>query len=141
MKKNKDQKKEKHVKIKPRVSKTFVYVLSIVSILGFFGIMMDSFFGINLDSYVAFAWLLTMGVGFIIESKPGVLYRQIKARNEEGEVPSLTTFVVGIIAVIAGVLSLPQISIDHPVFMTIQGVISFIAIVFIAVQTWVINNY
>jgi len=44
------------------------------------------------------------------------------------------------VAIIAGVLSISQINIQHPVFLAIKGGISIIAIIFIIIQTWAIRN-
>ena len=48
-----------------RVSSHFVYILAIVSIIGFLGIIVDSILEINIDAYVSFLWLIVMGIGFI----------------------------------------------------------------------------
>jgi hypothetical protein len=45
--------------------------------------------------------------------------------------------IVGGIAVIAGILSLPQINIQNPAFLAVKGIISILAIIFIILQTWV----
>lgn len=131
--KPKEQQKKKH-------STTFVYIMSLVSIMGFLGIMMDSFFYINLDSYIASVWLLIMGVGFIIESKPKKLYQNNKNKIMDSEIAGLTTFVIGFLALIAGVLSIPQIDLQHHVFLAVRGVISVIAILFIIIQTWIVRS-
>jgi hypothetical protein len=45
--------------------------------------------------------------------------------------------VVGIIAIIAAILSIPQIGIENPTFLAIKGIISILAVVFIIIQTWI----
>ena len=77
-----------------------------------------------------------MGIGFIMESKP----KQIHTRNSNDSVTDITALVVGVMAIIAGILSIPQIGVDHPVFFASKGVISLIAIIFIAMETWVIKH-
>ena len=49
----------------------------------------------------------------------------------------ITMIIVGSLAIIAGILSLPQIDIQNPSFLAVKGIISILAIVFIILQTWV----
>ena len=123
-----------------RVSSHFVYILAIVSIIGFLGIIVDSILEINIDAYVSFLWLIVMGIGFIMISKPRELYEGTKTGFDETKVSKLTAFIIGILAIIAGVLSIPQINIQHSVFLAIKGVVSIISIIFIVIQTWIIQN-
>lgn len=125
---------------KSKISSNFVYILAIISIIGFLGIIVNSFFEINIDAYVSFLWLIIMGVGFILISRPKELYEGSRKNFDESKVAGLTSFIVGLLAIIAGVLSIPQINIQHPVFLAVKGVISIIAIIFIIVQTWIIHN-
>ena len=133
-------KSKKPLKQKSKISSHFVYILAIISIIGFLGIIVDSFFQINIDEYVTFLWLIVMGIGFILISKPKDLYEGTKLGFDETKISRLTAFVIGILAIIAGVLSIPQIGIEHPVFLAIKGVVSIISIIFIVIQTWLIHN-
>ena len=126
--------------VRSRISSHFVYILAIVSIIGFLGIIVDSFFEINIDQYVSFLWLIVMGIGFILISKPKDLYEGTKIGFDETKISRLTAFIIGVLAIIAGVLSIPQIDIQHPVFLAIKGEVSIISIIFIVIQTWVIHN-
>ncbi len=107
-----------------------------VSIIGFGEIILNSFFDLSFQKYMGFLWLTLMGIGFIMESKP----KQIHRRNSNDSVTDITALVVGVMAIIAGILSIPQIGVDHPVFFATKGVISLIAIIFIAMETWVIKH-
>ena len=73
-------------------------------------------------------------------SKPRELYEGTKTGFDETKVSKLTAFIIGILAIIAGVLSIPQINIQHSVFLAIKGVVSIISIIFIVIQTWIIQN-
>lgn len=126
--------------VKSRISSHFVYILAIISIIGFLGIIVNSFFEVNIDEYVTFLWLIVMGIGFILISKPKDLYEGTKIEFDETKISRLTAFVIGLLAIIAGVLSIPQIGIQHPVFLAIKGVVSIISIIFIVIQTWIIHN-
>ena len=138
--KKKVVKPTKQLKQKSRISSHFVYILAIISIVGFLGIIVNSFFEINIDAYVSFLWLIIMGIGFILISKPKDLYEGTKIGFDETKVSRLTAFVIGILAIIAGVLSIPQIDIQNNVFLAIKGVVSIISVIFIIIQTWIIHN-
>jgi len=130
------KKSVKKKKEKRRISIGFASILAIVSIVGFLDITLTSFFEFSFQNYMSFFWLCLMGVGFIIIAKPKSLIQQKK----EDSVTDITALVVGTLAIIAGVLSLPFLAISHPVFFAIKGVISIIAIIFIALETWVVKN-
>jgi len=131
---DKIEKKDKKVK----VSQKFVTALSIVSILGFVGIVSETLFEFNLGDYIEALLMLIIGVALIIESKVNKL-----KSLERGITPSnfthLTTIIIGAIAVLAGVFSLPPIRITFPAFLAVKGIIAIIAIIVIIIQTWVID--
>ncbi|MDH3353160.1 MAG: hypothetical protein OEL87_01815 [Nanoarchaeota archaeon] len=124
---------------KGKVSNAFVDILAVISILGFLSIISYTLFDTNIEKYVEALWLGILGLGFIIESSPVELFKTIRTRFEERNFTSMTTLVVGILAMIAGVLSLPQINIQNPAFLAVKGVMSIIAVIFIMIQTWVIK--
>ncbi|MEX0920960.1 MAG: hypothetical protein WDZ62_01725 [Candidatus Pacearchaeota archaeon] len=134
-----NSKKKRSRKKSSDASNVFVSVLAIVSIMGFTAIISESWFGFGLTSYVESLILLVLGTGFLLESEPKLIF---KKRREIDEINfgRLTTFVVGCLSVIAGILSFPHINIQHYVFLSIKGLISFIAIIFIIIQTWFIKK-
>ena len=114
----------------------FISVLAIISIIGFLEIVLMSFFNLSISEYASFFWLVTMGVGFFVIARPGKFYNKVKESFTELAFYRLITLIIGAFAIIAGFLSLPQFELNHPVFLAIKGVISIIAIIFIAIQTW-----
>lgn len=128
--------KELSKKNKRKISLKFASILAIVSIIGFLDIILDSFFELSFQNYMSFLWLVIMGIGFILISKP----KRLPNFKTEEPVSDITALVIGILAIIAGILSLPFLNIINPVFLAIKGVISLIAIIFIALETWVIQN-
>lgn len=57
-----------------RVPNGFLFVLSIVSIFGFFGIAMRTLFNIDLNVYIEALWLFVLGGGMLKESNmPGLM--------------------------------------------------------------------
>jgi len=49
----------------------------------------------------------------------------------------VTMIVIGALAVVASILSLPQLNIQNATFLSVKGIISILAIIFIIIQTWV----
>ncbi|NCN52071.1 hypothetical protein GW931_03600 [archaeon] len=132
--------KKEEPKVKRKVSTKFAGVLALISITGFVEIILKSFFNVSLQQYSSFLWLFIMGFGFIIITKPKNLYKKTHEAINENTFTRLTTFVLGCMAIIVGILSLPQVNIEHPILYATMGVISIISIIFIIIQTWVIKE-
>jgi len=121
---------------KVRVSQKFVTALAIVSILGFVGIISQTIFEHNISYYVEALLMLIIGFALIIESKMKKL-KSLEKGITSSNFTHLTTVTIGIIAVFAGIFSLPQIRVTTPGFLAIKGIIAIIAIIVIGIQTWV----
>lgn len=127
---------DKEIK-KGKASRSFVIALSIVSIIGFLSIMLETLFYVKINRYIETLWLITLGAGLILESS----LKRLKRIKKSGLTPEilgeLTMLIVGGISAIAGFLSLPQINIQNPSFLAVKGIVSILAIIFIILQTWV----
>ena len=123
---------------KVRVSQKFVTALAIVSILGFLGIMNQSFFGFDSSGYIESFLMLIIGTGLIIEAKIKKL-KSLSRGLTSNNITHLTTVIIGLIAIVAGIFSFPTIRIINPCFLAIKGIISIIAIAVIIIQTWIID--
>ncbi len=118
------------------VSQIFVTALAIISILGFMGIVSQTIFNFDIGHYVEALLMLIMGAALIIESKIKKLKSLAKGLNPNN-FGHLTTAIIGFIAIIAGILSIPPIRLTNPAFLAIKGIISIIAIAVIIIQTWI----
>lgn len=120
-----------------KASRNFIIALSIVSIIGFLNIITQSLFNFSFEAYIESLLLVTLGTALILETS----IRELKRIKRQGLTPDLlgkvTMMVVGILAVIAAILSLPQISIKSPTFLAIKGIVSILAVIFIIIQTWI----
>lgn len=118
-------------------SRNFVVALSLVSIIGFLSITTESLFSFSIEGYIESLWLLVLGVGLISETS----IKEIKSIKRKGltseMLGKITMIVIGTLAVIASLLSLPQINIQNVTFLSVKGIISILAIIFIVIQTWV----
>lgn len=124
----------------PISQKRFVYALSVVSIIGFIGIFSHTIIGKDITSYVEAAWLFVLAVGFLFE----IDYSSLRYIGESGltrEVfAHLSTLVLALFAVAAGIFSLPMIRFENPGFIAVKGILALIAILVIIIQTWIIKE-
>jgi len=134
MKKTKEIKKETK---KSGASRNFIIALSVVSMIGFLSIMTESLFSFSFVEYIESLWLFALGIGLILETSIRELKRIKNSGLTSNMLGKVTMMVVGGIAVVAAILSLPQINIQSPTFLAIKGIISILAIVFIIIQTWI----
>jgi len=133
-------KKEMDPKKTRITSKTFVVVLSLISILGFIGIISETIFYYDLNGLVESLWILILGIGLLIETKFERI-KSIKRGLNNENFPHLTNLLVGVVAVLAGIFSMPIFKINNPSFPAIRGILSVIAIIVIVIETWVIKRH
>jgi len=124
-------------KKKSGTSRNFLIALSVVSIIGFLSITTESLFNFSIGHYVESLWLITLGIGLISETS----IKEIKSIKKKGLTSEMlgkvTMIVIGALAVVASILSLPQLNIQNATFLSVKGIISILAIIFIIIQTWV----
>jgi hypothetical protein len=128
--------KKKWGRQKVKVSQRFVTALSVVSILGFIGIVSETLFGVDLKFYVEALLMFVIGIGLVIEVKWSEL-KTVRNGLDRENFTDITTVVIGFVAIIAGIFSLPFFRFESPSFLAIKGIIAIIAIVIIVIQTWV----
>ncbi len=134
------RKGDKKNHIARRASRNFVIALSVVSIIGFMSIMIESLFYIDVSEYIDTLWLIVLGLGLILETTMKEL-KSVKRKGLTSDyLGKITMVIVGSLAIIAGILSLPQINIQNASFLAVKGIIAILAIIFIILQTWVIKN-
>lgn len=124
---------------KVKVSESFIIALAVVSIIGFIGIVSGSLFNKNISQYTESLLMIVIGIGLIIEAE----IKKLKSLKRQGITPTnfthLTTAIIGGFAFLAGVLSFPAINLQNPAFLAVKGIVSIIAIIFIIIQTWIID--
>jgi hypothetical protein len=124
-------------KKKNKSSRNFVIALSVVSIIGFLSIMIESLFYLDVSGYIDTLWLIVLGLGLILETTIKEL-KLIKRKGLTSDyLGKITMIIVGSLAIIAGILSLPQINVQNASFLAVKGIISILAIIFIILQTWI----
>jgi len=123
---------------KVKISSRFVTTLAIVSILGFVGIVSQTLFEFDMGHYIESFWMFIIGIGMMIEAKIGKL-KTISQGITSNNFTHLTTIIIGILAILAGIFSFPAIRIETPAFLAIKGIVSIIAIMVIILQTWIVD--
>jgi hypothetical protein len=123
---------------KTQISTVFLSALSILSILGFVGIISDSLFDFNLNPYLEAALMVIVGLALILEAQVSKLRTIVRGLTHEN-FSKLITVIIGIIAIFAGIFSLPRIEFTNPAFVAIKGILAVIAIVIIVIQSWVVG--
>ncbi len=122
---------------KNKASDYFVYVLALVSILGFVAIISETLFSTDIRVFIESLWLIIVGVGMLAEGK----IMRLGRIREEGLTPvnftHLITVIVGAIAVVAGFLNFGGVT--HASFQAVKGIIAIIAIIIIVIQTWIVE--
>lgn len=124
---------------KTKVTSNFITILSIVSILGFLGIVTHTLFDLDITFHIEALWMFIIGIGFLFETNRDKV-KTLKKGISSNNFAHLTTLIIGIVAIIAGFLSFPGIRLETPAFLAIKGIISIIAIIVIIIQTWVIDS-
>ena len=127
-------------KEKRKVSTHFAAILALISIFGFLNIVLESFLDISISNYFDSMLLLMVGIGFLMAAKPRDLYENVKKQFTETSLSRLTTLVIGIIAIVSAILTLPQIDVAHDSLAMVKSIIAIIAIIFIFLQTWVLDH-
>lgn len=126
----------KREKRKSNASKNFVMALSIVSIVSFLNIVVESLFNSSFENYIESVWLIALGTGLILETSLSEL-KKVRNGLTPDMLGKITMIVVGSLAIVAAVLSIPEINVESPTFLAVKGIISILAIVFIIIQTWI----
>lgn len=123
-----------------KVSKHFVTILAIVSIMGFIGIISKTLFLRDIETYIDSLLMIIVGFGLIFESS---LNKLVSLRNglDTNNFTNLITITIGLISVAIGILGLPFFKIENPSFFAMKGIISLIAIVIIIIQTWIVDTF
>jgi hypothetical protein len=118
----------------------FITLLSIVSIIGFAGVIGEAFFNQPLTEYIEALWILIIGIGLIVEVKIQRLRSIYQQGLSRDNFTYIITLIIGLLAIFSGIFSFPQIRINSSSFVAIKGILAIIAIAIIIIQTWFIKK-
>jgi len=111
----------------------FVYILTAISILGFITIILKYSTGYDLKPIVETLMFILIGMGLIIQSRIRVV---IKNGIQRDEILNVVALVVGIAIFTTGLL----FNIDNPIFSAYKILASSIAILIIALNTFITKD-
>ena len=120
----------------------FMKYLASVSILGFLVVTLDAFFEINLNPWVSGLIFVIIGTGLTLAGSMWAVVRFSDGLNST-EIAHILTTVVGILAIIMGILLLPiqfLSNINLPAFDGIRGTIALFCIVLISVEAFFVKR-
>jgi len=122
-----------------KTRKGFDDALTAISLWGFALIALSAFFGIDLGIWTTGVIMIIAGTGLAVEGQILTARKWIGDGLQSKEFTMFVTLVLGVITIIAGFLSLPLLGIVSEKLVTVNGLVSILAFIFIALQRWFIN--
>lgn len=122
-----------------KVKQSFIYVLAIVSILGFSTTLLEGFDVVDIGDYVTSAIYIVIGFGLLIEGNIKALPKMLKDGLTSDEMTHVLAMLIGLMSIVVGVYSLPQLMVELPIFIGIRSVVSALAITIIIIETWLVK--
>ena len=120
--------------------KKFLFFLILIDLTWFASVVSDNLLGMNLQDYGEFAWILLFSLGMIIISDVKKMM-SIKRRGFRSDnFSSLVTFIIGVMAFVVAILSLPQFNLTSPIMSSIKGILASIAIIYVILEGFIIKS-
>lgn len=123
----------------------FIYILAIVSILGFVSTAIISFSNFDVGNYFTSIMFILIGLGLVIEGQIRNILKMRRGGLTGDEISHITASVIGIIAMGFGVINLIAVIFSFntlllsETFNAVKGILSLISIGIISIETWVVN--
>jgi len=124
--------------VKRKMTTAFIQSLAVISILGFLAVIGNSWLSWTFlqDNMAAFI-LIALGVGMGVEGQIRKWRTYPKGGISSNEVAHIVTGLVGITALMAGILSL--LALNNPILSALRGWVGLVAIAMITLETWVVK--
>lgn len=121
-----------------KVTKSLLYSLAIISILGFIGIILNATLSFEfIDYLIPSLILIILGIGLSVEGQVRKWRSMTRNGLNSSEITHIVTGLVGIFAIIIGMMGL--IGLNYPIVNGMRIIISSIAIIVIIIETWVVK--
>ena len=118
----------------------FLFFLVMIDLTWFASVALDNLVGLQLQAYGEFAWTLLFSLGLIIISDVkkivGIGRKGIKTDNFS----NLVTFIIGVLAFVVAILSLPQINIVSPTMNSVKGIVALIAVSYVVIEIFFVKK-
>ncbi len=121
------------------IKTNFIFYMGLVSITGFFVIMLDSFTGVDLSEWITAAIFIIIGIGLAFIGGIFSIIKYLESGLTNEEIAFILMSLIGILAIIVGVLELPinfLSNIDIPAFSGVKGIVALFAIIIISIQVY-----
>lgn len=119
----------------------FVEFLAIVSIAGFFGIFMTSLAGVDLSAWIEGFFFIVLGIALIISGGIQFIFKYMQGGLTNDEITKIMTIIVGVASLVVGIFTFPIGLFSRiqsiPLVDGVKALVSLLAIIVIAVDTWI----
>ena len=117
----------------------FLIAMSLMSIVSLFSMISLSLFNIDSSGYAGALWIIIIGLGLLIESRPGQI-QTIKYGLTGENLPHLVSLIIGVLAILTGFFSFPFFGLKSPGFLAVKGIFAIIAVIIIVIKTWIVEK-
>jgi len=118
----------------------FLFFLIMIDLSGFAIAALYNLLGLNLKAYSEFAWTLLFSLGMIIISDVKKIIGMGRKGVRTDNFSSLVTFIVGILAFIVAILSLPQFNLVSPTMSAVKGIVALIAVSYVIIEAFIVKK-
>lgn len=131
-------KERKKMSKRYKITRTFLYSLAIISILGFLAIISNvwlkfNFLSLNMSSLI----LIILGIGLMVEGQIRRWKSMVKQGLTSSEFTHIVTGIVGVLAVVFGTVGL--FGVTGATIEAGQAIVASIAVVIIVIETWLVT--
>lgn len=118
----------------------FLFFLVMIDLVGFLIIALNNLVGLNLKVYSEFAWTLLFSFGLILISDVKKILSIGRKGIKTDNFSSLVTFIIGVLALVVAILSLPQFNIVSPTMSSIKGIVALIAVSYVIIEIFFVKK-
>ncbi len=123
-------------KFRDKTTTGFDTALTFYSLFGFLAIVLIWLFAFDITEWAIPVLMVSAGIAFLYD---GNIRRILADRKiESNEIAGFVTVVIGALAIIVGILSIPLFEIQSATLIVVTGIIALISIVTIVIQRWII---
>lgn len=122
-----------------KTRKGFDDALTIISLVFFFAIFLNSFTTFDLSPWMTSIVMVLAGAGLMFEGKVMTIKNWSNDGIQRTEVPYLFSIIFGMFTIVVGILVMPGINVLADKVSVIVGIVAILCIAFISLERWVIN--
>jgi hypothetical protein len=124
---------------KKKTRKSFDDALTIISLVFFLALALNSFTSFNLNPWMTTIVMILAGAGLMFEGRVMTIKNWAKDGIQRPEIPYLFSLIFGLFTIIVGILSMPVMNVLTEQLKGIVGIVSLLCMAFISIERWVLN--